>query len=128
MENNMKVYNRKEFLEMENVLYMEIEDDIEIYTISIDFNNIFLKLKTVNKNDFYLSNIFDSLGDGDSFNLIDGYHVSYEIDDTPSRDGCYLNGSDNDLFLVFDNYDIEEIVNKLNKIRFNGFSEWLNGE
>lgn len=123
----MKVYNRKDFLELENVLYMEITDDTNIYQINIIFNQIFLKLKTVNEKDFLLATIFDEMEDCSSFQLIEGDECKYKIDDTPSRDGCYHNSNENDLFLVFDNDDIEEIVNKLNKIRFNGFSEWLNG-
>jgi hypothetical protein len=125
----MKVYNRKDFLELENVLYMEIEEDMDKYQIPILFNQIFLKLKTLNENDFLLATIFDEMEDADNYSLMKGYDCKYIIDDTPSRDGCYHNSNDNDLFLVFDNDDIEEIVNKLNKIRFNGFSEWLsNGE
>ena len=114
----MKIYNRKDFLKLENVLYMEITNNLKISEISINLNHIFLKLNTVNENDFYLANIFECSNEY-NFKLLNGESCKYETDDTPSRNTCYFD-INNDLFLVFDNNDIDEILNKLNKVKFNG--------
>jgi hypothetical protein len=123
----MKIYKRKDFLKLQNVLYMEITNNLNISEISINLNHIFLKLNTVNEDDFYLANIFECSNEY-NFKLLNGENCKYKTDDTPSREGCYFDVNDDDLFLVFDNKDIQEIINKLNKVKFNGFSEWLTGE
>lgn len=110
----MKIINREEFLKLPtNTLYCKfMKDD--------SFGTLFIKLNSINNNDWYYQALsdFDYYGNSteryERINLMLTDQAEYPLKlDSSSRDGLY---NLDDLFCIYSEEDIKEIIKLLHSL------------
>lgn len=107
----MRIINRIEFLKLpENTLYMSYEPQI--------YGDLEIKLESL-QNDFYVEYLHGFIEgtncsgtNSEAHDYAEKTGETFIFSETSGRDGCF---DDDQLFAVYDNEDIIQLINKLAK-------------